>query len=105
MASKKEIKLGSLSPTRDLTYVKDTCKGFLSIYNSQSLFGQATNIGMQEEITIEDLANLIFKLMDAEVKIITDQVRVRPDTSEVDRLHCSNKKLTSETSHGVLIMI
>jgi dTDP-glucose 4,6-dehydratase len=98
MASKKQIKLGSLSPTRDLTYVKDTCKGFLEIYNSQSLFGQATNIGMQEEITIEDLANLIFKLMDAEVKIISDQVRIRPDSSEVDRLHCSNKKLTSETS-------
>jgi NAD dependent epimerase/dehydratase len=98
MASKKEIKLGSLTPTRDLTFVKDTCKGFLEIYKSKTLYGQATNIGMQEEITIEDLSNLIFKLMNAEVQIISEEKRVRPENSEVDRLNCSNEKLIRETS-------
>lgn len=98
LASKKEIKLGSLLPTRDLTFVKDTCNGFLEIYKCDSLLGQATNIGMQHEINIGDLANLIFNLMNTKVKIISDEERVRPDNSEVERLHCSNNKLIEETS-------
>ena len=58
---KTEIELGSLAPTRDFTYVKDTCSGFEEIYKSDSLFGEVTNIGMKEEISIGDLAELIAK--------------------------------------------
>ena len=98
MANKKEIHLGNVSPTRDLTFVKDTCKGFLDIFKSDSLFGTATNIGMQTEISIGDLANLIFNLMDVSLKITSDEQRIRPVNSEVDRLHCCNKRLKEHTA-------
>lgn len=97
LAGKEKIHLGSLSPTRDLTFVKDTCKGFREIYRSEKLFGEAVNIGMQEEISIEDLANLIFNLMGVEIEIISEERRIRPEKSEVDRLHCSNEKLINNS--------
>jgi NAD dependent epimerase/dehydratase len=97
LAGKEKIHLGSLSPTRDLTFVKDTCKGFREIYRSEKFFGEAVNIGMQEEISIEDLANLIFNLMGVEIEIISEERRIRPEKSEVDRLHCSNEKLINNS--------
>jgi len=98
LAGKEKIHLGSLSPTRDLTFVKDTCKGFREIYKSEKLFGEVVNIGMQEEVSIEDLANLIFELMDVEVEVLSEDRRIRPKKSEVDRLHCSNKKLKDNSN-------
>ncbi len=98
LAGKEKIHLGSLSPTRDLTFVKDTCKGFREIYKSEKLFGEVVNIGMQEEVSIEDLANLIFELMDVEVEVLSEDRRIRPKKSEVDRLHCSNKKLIDNSN-------
>ena len=53
---KNKLSLGNLTPTRDLTYVKDTCKGFLEIFKSEKLFGEITNIGMSQEISIGDLS-------------------------------------------------
>lgn len=93
----KEIKLGNLSPTRDLTFVKDNAAGFLSIYRSEKLFGEAINIGMNEEISIGDLANKIIRLMNVSVRIVQEEQRLRPAKSEVDRLRCQNEKLTSHT--------
>jgi len=93
-----DIKLGNLEPTRDLTFVKDTCKGFLEIYKSEKLFGEMTNIGMMEEISIGDLVNKIAKLMNTEIKINEDEKRVRPENSEVERLFCNNKKLIENTN-------
>ena len=97
LSVKKQIKLGNLAPTRDLTFVKDTCKGFMEIFKSVKLFGEVTNIGMSSEISIGDLVNKIATLVGKKVEIITEEKRVRPDKSEVERLYCNNKKLIENT--------
>ena len=94
----QEIKLGNLTPTRDLTYVKDTVSAFLAILDSPSLVGEVTNIGMNEEITVGDLVKRIAALLDREVSVSADRARVRPDESEVMRLRCDNSKLLANTS-------
>lgn len=91
------LKLGNLTPTRDLTFVKDTAKGFYEIANTEGLFGEITNIGMQEEITIGDLVQLITDIIGTQVEIISDEQRVRPDKSEVERLFCNNTKIKANT--------
>jgi NAD dependent epimerase/dehydratase len=93
----EEIKLGNLTPTRDLTFVKDTCAGFMEIYNSDSLFGEITNVGMNTEISIQDLVVEIMKIMDLNFSIAEDSIRFRPKKSEVDRLVCNNKKILNHT--------
>ncbi len=95
---KTEIELGSLTPTRDLTFVKDTCAGFEEIYKSDSLFGEITNIGMNAEISIGDLAELISNIMDIQLSIKSIDERIRPENSEVERLVCDNSKLLKHTS-------
>jgi len=94
----EQIKLGNLAPTRDLTFVKDTCKGFFEIFKSDKLFGEITNIGMSSEISIIDLVNKIASLVGRKVEIISEKERVRPGKSEVERLYCSNKKLIENTN-------
>jgi len=95
---KKTIELGNITPTRDLTYVVDICHGFLDIYQSDSLFGEVTNIGMNSEISIGDLAHKIANLMDTNVTISSSKERIRPENSEVERLVCNNSKLLKQTS-------
>lgn len=98
LSGKRKINLGNLNPTRDLTFVKDTCKGFIEIYKSEKLFGEITNIGMKEEITISDLVHKIAKLLNTPIEIETEEQRVRPENSEVERLFCDNTKLISNTN-------
>jgi dTDP-glucose 4,6-dehydratase len=98
LSGRTTIDLGNVDPTRDLTYVTDTANGFLKIFQSDALIGQATNIGMNEEISIGDLAKLIGSLMGVDIRIVADPNRVRPEKSEVDRLHCDNAKLLNNTS-------
>ncbi len=93
----KIIKLGNLKPTRDLTFVKDTVKAFIEIAKSDDLFGETTNIGMNEDISIEDLVKLIVKLMNANIKIKMEEARIRPEKSEVERLRCDNSKILKYT--------
>ncbi len=95
---KTEIELGSLSPTRDLTFVTDTCTGFEEIYKSDSLFGEVTNIGTNAEISIGDLAKLIANIMDIELSIKSTNERIRPENSEVGKLVCDNSKLIKHTN-------
>ena len=97
LENNKTISLGSISPKRDLTYVLDTCKGFLSIYNCDQLFGLVTNIGMNKSITIGELVSNIADTIGTEIKIKTDEKRIRPDASEVVELHCNNSRLISKT--------
>ncbi len=92
------LELGSLTPTRDLTYVGDTCNGFCEVYKSEKVFGEATNIGMGAEISIGDLVNMIARLMSTKIEIRTQETRVRPQNSEVERLLCSNTKLIENTN-------
>jgi dTDP-glucose 4,6-dehydratase len=94
----KQIKLGNLEPTRDMTFVYDTCAAFLEIYRSEQLFGQVTNVGMNSEISIGELAQKIMNLMEVEIPIIQEFQRVRPISSEVDRLDCNNQKLLDHTN-------
>ena len=94
----EELKVGNLSPTRDFTFVKDTSKGFISIFESDELFGKVVNIGMNEEISINDLINRIVNIMGVSVNVIQDDNRIRPNKSEVDQLQCDNTKLTTHTN-------
>jgi len=98
LSGKRRIKLGNLHPTRDLTYVKDTTNGFIEIAKSVNLFGEVTNIGMKEEISIVNLVKLIARLMHSEIEIKTDNNRIRPDNSEVERLFCDNSKIIQNTN-------
>ncbi len=98
LSGKRKIKLGNLYPTRDLTFVKDTANAFLEIAKSDKLYGEITNIGMNEEISIGNLATLIIELLDEKAEIIIDQIRIRPDKSEVERLYCDNSKLIKNTN-------
>ncbi len=97
LAGKKEIKLGSLTPTRDFNYVKDTANGFISILESDKTIGEEINISTQSEISIGDVAKTIIDLINPNAKIISDEERIRPDKSEVNRLLGSNEKLKKLT--------
>lgn len=98
LSGKEKISLGNLTPTRDLTYVKDTCNGFLEIFKSKNLFGEVTNIGMGQEISVSELIRKIIELMSVKAKIEEDTIRVRPQNSEVERLLCDNNKLIKNTN-------
>lgn len=93
-----EIKLGDVKPTRDLLYVKDTVKAFIEISNSENLIGEDVNIATQSEISVEHLANILIKQIKPNAKIVSDDIRLRPEKSEVFRLFGSNQKLTSLTT-------
>ena len=97
LSGQDEIRLGNLFPTRDFTFVKDTVTGFMAIAEEDSLIGQVTNIGSGYEISIEDMVKEIASVIGRDVKIITDNERVRPDKSEVDRLFCDNAKIKEAT--------
>jgi nucleoside-diphosphate-sugar epimerase len=97
LAGKKEISLGSLHPTRDLNFVADTCKGFIALAKCSEAIGKEVNIGSAQEISIADLANLIVSLMNSETSLVSEDIRKRPEKSEVERLLCDNgmiRKLT-----------
>lgn len=94
----EKIRLGNLTPTRDFTFVADTVKGFVEIAQSEQLFGEITNMGMKEEISIGDLAKKIAELMSAKIEILSDEERIRPNGSEVERLVCDNSKILEKTN-------
>jgi len=94
----EELRLGSITPTRDLVFVKDTCHGFIAIHNSDKLVGEVTNIGTNREISIGDLALKIVQLMGKTTRVGVDEERIRPESSEVDQLICDNSKLLKHTS-------
>ena len=93
LGGKQEIKLGSLTPTRDFNYVKDTARGFIEIYKSNKTVGEEINIATQEEISIETLANELIYQINPNAKIICDAQRLRPEKSEVNRLLGCNEKI------------
>ena len=97
LAGATEIKLGALHPTRDLLFVKDTVKGFVEIANSSQTIGQEINIATQQEISIKDLAQNIINIINPNAKIISEDVRLRPEKSEVERLLGSAEKIKSLT--------
>lgn len=94
----KEIKVGNLTPTRDFNYVTDTCKGFLAIAEGNNTTGKEINISSNNEISMGDIFNMIREIMKSNVKIITDDQRIRPDKSEVFRLWGDNSLIKQLTS-------
>ena len=94
----KKIKLGNLNAKRDLTFVKDTVEGFVEISKNVIFNGDSVNIGMNQEISIEDLVNKISEILNQKIEIISDKMRLRPEKSEVDRLMCDNSKLIKNTN-------
>lgn len=98
VSGKEKIKLGSLTPTRDFNYVKDTVNGFLEILNSEKTIGEEINIATGKEISIGQLAQEIISQINPNAKIICDEIRLRPGKSEVERLLGSNKKIKSLTN-------
>ena len=97
LAAGKELHLGDLSPTRDFTFVKDTCKGLLSLMESDDTEGEVFNIGSNFEISIGETLKIILELMSESTSAIRDEQRIRPENSEVFRLWCDNKKLIDKT--------
>ena len=89
---KRKIKLGALSPTRDFNYVKDTVQGFIAVLNSDKSVGEVINIGSNYEISIGDTAKLIAETMGVDLEIETEDIRLRPEKSEVNRLWADNSK-------------
>ena len=97
LAGREEIKLGSLTPTRDFNYVKDTAAGFIAIAESDKTVGQEINIATQREISIGDLAKEIIAQINPDAKIVCDEQRLRPEKSEVNRLLGANAKIKELT--------
>lgn len=93
-----EIKLGSLTPTRDFNYVKDTAQGFIDIARSDKTIGQEINIATQQEISIGELAQELIDQINPKARIICDEQRLRPENSEVNRLLGSNEKIRKLTA-------
>ena len=92
LANKSKVKLGSLSPTRDFSFVQDTANGFLAAAQSDAIVGQTINLGSGFEISIKETAEIIAKLMNTKLELVDDEQRVRPENSEVERLHASIEK-------------
>lgn len=92
---KKQIKLGAVSPTRDFNFVHDTVAGFIAAMKSDKGIGEVVNFGSNFEISIGDTAQLIAEAMNCKIEIITDEARLRPENSEVERLWADNSKAKS----------
>lgn len=89
-AGKRSIHLGSLSPTRDFNYVTDTCSAFIHLANSDAAVGKVVNSASNFEVSIRDTVGLIASVMNVEIEITSDESRVRPPGSEVNRLFGDN---------------
>lgn len=98
LSGETQIKLGSVEPTRDFNYVKDTVNGFIEIAKSDKTIGEEINIATQQEISIGQLAQELINQINPNAKIICDRQRIRPEKSEVDRLLGSNEKIKRLTN-------
>jgi dTDP-glucose 4,6-dehydratase len=87
-----KVMLGSVHPTRDFTYVEDTVSGLIELAKSPDSIGEVINIGCGREISIGELAQVILSIIGKKAEIFKEDRRVRPETSEVERLMCDNSK-------------
>jgi len=94
---KGKIKLGSLHPTRDFSFIKDTVRGFIAVGESDESVGEVLNVGSNFEISVGDMVNMIAETMSTDIEILTEEERLRPENSEVERLWADNKKIRKFT--------
>lgn len=92
ISGQKMIRLGSLHPTRDFNYISDTVAGFIAALESEQGLGEVVNLGSNYEVSIGETVAMIVDLMQADIEIATDDARIRPDKSEVERLWADNSK-------------
>ncbi|MEI7500896.1 MAG: NAD-dependent 4,6-dehydratase LegB [Bacteroidota bacterium] len=92
LAGRKTLTLGSLTPTRDLNFVRDTAIGFIKAGESEKALGEVVNLGSNYEISIGDLAHKIAAIVGTSIIIKSSDDRIRPEKSEVERLWAANKK-------------
>lgn len=105
LSGRREIRLGALSPTRDLTYVTDTCAGFIALARCDAAVGRDVNMGCGHEIAICDLATLLMELVGLEADIVTDEERLRPVKSEVERLLSNNALIRELTGWSPIVSL
>jgi len=86
VAGRREIRLGAQRPTRDLTYVTDTCAGFLALAQCDAAVGRDVNMGSGREIAVGELARRLIDLVNPDARVVSDDQRLRPEKSEVERL-------------------
>ncbi|WP_319245022.1 NAD-dependent 4,6-dehydratase LegB [uncultured Propionivibrio sp.] len=91
-SGQRSIKLGAVRPTRDFNYVADTVRGFMAALDSPRGLGEVVNIGSNFEVSIGETAQTIAELMGADIQIVVDNDRLRPEKSEVERLWADNTK-------------
>ncbi|MCA1840629.1 MAG: GDP-mannose 4,6-dehydratase, partial [Actinobacteria bacterium] len=91
-AGAKQLHLGNLSPTRDFNFVTDTVSGFMAVASCDRAVGEVVNIGSGKEIRVADLVATLIQIVGADVELVTDQERLRPSASEVERLLCDNTR-------------
>jgi nucleoside-diphosphate-sugar epimerase len=96
-AGARTLKLGALTPTRDFNFVRDTVRGFVSVAECDAAIGEVLNIGSNHEISIGDTARLIAELMGVDIAIESDEQRLRPAGSEVERLWADNSRARALT--------
>ncbi len=96
LTNSKEINLGSLSPKRDFTYIKDTIDGFIAGFNSNITNAETYNLGTGTEISIDEISKILIKKINPKLKINNDNYRIRPKNSEVMRLISDNQKAKKE---------
>jgi len=92
-----ELRLGSLTPSRDFIYVRDTVRGFVALAGADDAIGAEVNVATGTEHSIEDVADLLIRELQPAARIVTDEARVRPDKSEVRQLIGDNSKLVRLT--------
>lgn len=97
LAGHGEIKLGSLTPTRDFNYVKDTVNGFIKVAETESTVGEEINVATQKEVSIGELAEELIRQINPNAQIVCEEIRLRPEKSEVNRLLGCNEKIKQLT--------
>lgn len=98
LAGSESIQLGSLTPTRDFSYVSDTINGFLQIFLSDATIGEEINIATQREVSMGELADELIRQINPSAHIVCDEQRLRPEKSEVNQLLGSNEKIKRLTN-------
>src|SRR5207244_4466121 len=97
LSGQRAIRLGSLHPTRDFNYVEDTCRGFLQLAECDAAVGETVNVGSNHEISIGDLVGMIQEVLGSKAAVESEDQRVRPERSEVERLWCGNTRARALT--------
>ena len=97
LAGQRVIRLGSLTPTRDLLFVEDTCRALAALATCDAAIGEDVHFGTGVEVSIGDLAALCMELTGVRAEIITERMRIRPQESEVEQLLCDATRMHSLT--------